>query len=86
LQEEIGKVWRSTLENAVSRSSWAILVGTQDQNANSNTESTVQLMRFKWEEDSIRNWIGGHAVYILIKSLCTFCLCPETFSEAEFKK
>jgi hypothetical protein len=36
-------------------------------------------------EDCVRNLTKDHSCYILAKNLSTFCPCPETLSEAEFK-
>jgi hypothetical protein len=36
-------------------------------------------------KDSIGNWTRGHSCYILAQNLSTFCSCPKTLSEAEFK-
>jgi hypothetical protein len=37
------------------------------------------------DKDSIWSWTRSHACYILSKNLSTFCPCPKTFWEAEFK-
>jgi hypothetical protein len=31
------------------------------------------------------DWTRGHSCYILAKKVSTFCLCPETLCEDEFK-
>jgi hypothetical protein len=43
-------------------------------------------MRFHMGKRTLGNWTRGHPCYILAKHLSTFSLCPETLSEAKFKR
>jgi hypothetical protein len=60
--------------------------GLADQSASRNVNSKGCAYMFSGgNKDSIGNWTRGHSCYIIAKNLSTFCLCPETLSEAEFK-
>jgi hypothetical protein len=60
---------------------------SEDQNASRNMESKNFAHEVSYgNKDSIGYWTRRYVCYILAKILCTFCLCPETLQEAEFKK
>jgi hypothetical protein len=72
--------------DAVSRAQWAMLVELRRPKSDSSVEGKDCSRGFTWEQDAVGNWTRGPACYILAKNLSTFGPCPETLSEAEFKR
>jgi hypothetical protein len=59
---------------------------TEGQNAYRNSDSEDQTHETSEEsKDFIGNCTKGHSYYILAKNFSTFCPCPETLNEDEFK-
>lgn len=49
----------------------------EDQNADRNEDSKGQAQEVSnGNEDSVGNWTRGHACYILLNNLSSFCACP----------
>lgn len=76
------------LQNATSRAQWAILLGldSEDKNTNSNTDSKGCVPEVSEDKTYfIWNWTRGHSCQILANNWAVFCSCPETLGEADLK-
>jgi hypothetical protein len=79
------QVLKCCKQNLNARLLWCSCYGNSEaQNTNKNVNNR-EGHGDSDRKDSVGNWIRSHSCHILKKNLSTFCPCPETSSEAEFK-